>query len=150
MYTKEEKREFRIQFWEGFKKYSKERGRKMNSWVLKGTQIKEAQLKFDLNDNGAFVMLQIDSKSDVKRHLVYERFLKYKPVILDVCGNDLKWERDYYVKGFKHVSAIYFYFNNCSVFKKEEWGLYHKFLFDKMSLLENAFLEVKDVVQNMD
>ena len=148
MYTKEEKREFRIQFWDGFKRYSKKQGRKMTSWVLKGTQIKEAQLKFDLNEDGAFVMLQIDSKSDNKRFEIYDKFLKYKTVLMDVCGEELCWDKNYFIEGFKEVSVMYFHLPKASVFNKESWDDYYQFLFDKMSLLEEAFLDVKEVVQD--
>jgi hypothetical protein len=150
MYTKEEAREFRVQFWDGFKRYSKKKGRKMTSWVLKGTQVKEAQLKFDLNERGAFVALQIDSKSDQKRYQVFEKFEKYKPVIVDTCGEELKWEKDYFIENFKDVSMIYFHLEGANVYKKEEWETYFQFLFTKMTLLEEAFLDVKDVILGLD
>ncbi|WP_282016620.1 DUF4268 domain-containing protein [Marinifilum flexuosum] len=148
MYTKEEKREFRIQFWDGFKRYSKKQGRKMTSWVLKGTQIKEAQLKFDLNEDGAFVMLQIDSKFDDKRYSVYDKFMKYRTVVEDTCGDELIWDKNYLIEGFKEVSLVYFQLRGASVYKKENWEDYYQFLFQKMSLLEEAFLDIKEVVQN--
>ncbi|WP_282126661.1 DUF4268 domain-containing protein [Marinifilum flexuosum] len=148
MYTKEEKREFRIQFWDGFKRYSKKQGRKMTSWVLKGTQIKEAQLKFDLNEDGAFVMLQIDSKFDDKRYSVYDKFMKYRTVVEDTCGDELIWDKNYFIEGFKEVSLVYFQLRGASVYKKENWEDYYQFLFQKMSLLEEAFLDIKEVVQN--
>jgi len=150
MYTKEEKREIRIEFWDGFKRYSKKKGRKMTSWVLKGTQMREAQLKFDLNENGAFVMLQIDSKFDSKRYSVYEKFEKYKTIIDETCGEDLLWDKDYFMDGFKEVSLIYFHKAEASVFNKEEWNVYFEFLFSKMTKLEEAFLDVKEVVQNLE
>lgn len=148
MYTKEEAREVKVKFWDGFKRYSKTKGRKMTSWVLRGTQIKEVQLKFDLNENGAFVLLQIDSKLDSKRISVYEKFEKYKPVISETCGPELKWERDYLIEGFKEVSMIYFQLPGAIVYKKEEWETYYHFLFEKMSILEEAYLDVKEVIQN--
>ncbi|BAX80375.1 DUF4268 domain-containing protein [Labilibaculum antarcticum] len=146
MYTKEESKEIKIQFWDGFKRYSKEKGRKMTSWVLRGTQIKEVQLKFDLNEDGAFVILQVDSKLESKRHSVFERFEMYKPVIADACGADLKWEKDYFIKGFKDVGMIYYHLDGASIYKKEEWESYFEFMFSKMSILEEAYLDVKDVV----
>ncbi len=146
MYTKEESKEIKIQFWDGFKRYSKEKGRKMTSWVLRGTQINGVQLKFDLNEDGAFVILQVDSKLDSVRHSVYERFEKYKPVIVETCGADLKWEKDYLIKGFKDVGMIYYHLEGASIYQKEEWKNYFEFMFSKMTILEEAFLEVKDVV----
>eukprot|EP01029_Cantina_marsupialis_P031548 TRINITY_DN913_c0_g6_i1.p2 TRINITY_DN913_c0_g6~~TRINITY_DN913_c0_g6_i1.p2 ORF type:complete len:151 (-),score=15.61 TRINITY_DN913_c0_g6_i1:521-973(-) len=150
MYTKEEAKEFRVQFWDGFKRYSKKMGRKMTSWVLKGTQIREAQLKFDMNERGAFVAMQIDSKSDQKRYSVFEKFEKYKPVIMDTCGEELVWERDYFIEGFKDVSMIYFHLEGASVYRKESWEEYYQFLFSKMSVLEEAFLDVKEVIQSVE
>lgn len=147
MYTKEEAKEIKVKFWDGFKRYSKTNGRKMTSWVLRGTQIKEVQLKFDLNEKGAFVVLQIDSKLDSKRISVYEKFEKYKPVIMESCGSDLKWERDFFIEGFKDVSVIYFQLPGANVHKKEEWDTYFQFLFKKMSILEEAYLDVKEVIQ---
>lgn len=146
MYKKEELREVKIRFWDGFKRYSKEKGRKMTSWVLRGTQIKEVQLKFDLNEDGAFVILQVDSKIDSKRHSVFERFEKYKPLIADTCGAGLKWEKDYFIKGFKNVGMIYYHLEGASIYKKDEWESYFEFMFSKMTILEEAYLDVKDVV----
>lgn len=149
MYSKEEAKVFRIRFWDGFKRYSKKQGRKMTSWVLKGTQVKGTQLKFDLNDHGAFVMLQIDNKLDQIRYRVFDHFVKYKPVIMETCGSDLLWEKDYFVDDFKHVSMIYFNFKNASVYNEKEWEDYYQFLFSRMTILEEAFLDVKEVVQSM-
>ncbi|MDE5419349.1 DUF4268 domain-containing protein [Labilibaculum sp. DW002] len=148
MYTKDEAKAIKIGFWDGFKRFSKKKGRKMTSWVLKGTQIKEVQLKFDLNEKGAFVMLQIDSKLDTNRLSVFESFEKYKLVIDETCGPELKWERDYLIEGFKEVSMIYFQLPGAIVYKKEEWETYYQFLFEKMSILEEAYLDVKEVIQN--
>lgn len=148
MYTKEEARAVKVEFWDGFKRYSKGRGRKMTSWVLKGTQIKEVQLKFDLNENGAFVILQIDSKLDSKRHSTFEKFKKFKLVINETCGDELIWDKNYFIKGFKEVGMIYFHNKDASVYRKEEWDSYYKFMFEKMTKLEESFLDVKEVVQN--
>ena len=147
MYSKDEAKAIKIEFWDNFKRYSKRRGRKMTSWVLKGTQIKEAQLKFDINENGAFVMLQIDSKLDIKRHSVFDAFEKYKTIIDEACGSELIWNRDYYVKSFKDVSVIYYHKAEADIFCKDEWESIFKFFFKRMETLELAFLDVKEVVQ---
>ena len=146
MYTKEEAKAIKIGFWDGFKRYSKKKGRKMTSWVLKGTQIKEVQLKFDLNEQGAFVMLQVDSKLDTNRLSVFERFEKYKPVIDETCGQELVWNKHYFIKGFKEVSVIYYQLPEVSIFNKEDWEKCYDFFIKHMVLLEEAFLDVKEVV----
>ncbi len=147
MYTKEEKREIRTKFWDKFKQYTNQHGRKMASWVLKNTQIKGVQLKFDVNDMGAFVMLQIYHKRERNRHDIYERFFKYRVVINEICGDELIWDKDYIIPDFTTVSVIYFRLEDASIFNQSKWKTYYKFLFEKMSLLEEAFLEVKEVVE---
>lgn len=114
--------------------------------VLKGTQIKEVQLKFDLNEKGAFVMLQIDSKLDTNRLSVFESFEKYKLVIDETCGPDLIWDKHYYIKGFKEVSVIYYQLPDVTILNKNDWENCYDFFFKKMLLLEEAFLDVKEVV----
>jgi hypothetical protein len=146
MYTKEEAKAIKLQFWDGFKRYSKKRGRKMTSWVLKGTQIKEVQLKFDLNIEGAFVMLQVDSKLDSSRLSVFESFEKYKPVIDETCGSELIWDKHYFIKGFKEVSVMYYQLKDVSILNQNDWDKCYEFFFNQMILLEGAFLDVKEVV----
>lgn len=150
MYTKDEAKAFKIGFWDGFKRYSKKKGRKMTSWVLKGTQMKEVQLKFDLNEEGAFVVLQVDSKLDANRLAVFESFEKYKTVIDETSGQDLIWNKNYYIKGFKEVSVMYYHLPDISIYKKDDWEKCYDFFFKQMSLLEEAFLEVKEVVMHRD
>ncbi|MFA8435723.1 MAG: DUF4268 domain-containing protein [Marinifilaceae bacterium] len=147
MYTKEEAREMRLAFWDGFKRYSKKSGRKMTSWVLKGTQIREAQLKFDCSEKEARVSLQIDHKFDESRLQVYQRFEKYRPVINDTCGEELIWNPNFYIEGFKEVSLIYYQLDGVSIYRKEQWEQIYAFFVEKMTLLEEAFLDVKDVVR---
>ncbi len=150
MYTKDEAKAIKTAFWDGFKRYSKKKGRKMTSWVLKGTQIKEVQLKFDITEEGAFVMLQIDSKLDTSRLAVFESFEKYKPVIDETCGSDLIWDKHYYIKGFKEVSALYYHLPNVSIYNKENNDSCFEFFFKHMCLLEEAFLDVKEVIMYRD
>ncbi len=148
MYTKEEAKAIKLQFWDGFKRYSKKRGRKMTSWVLKGTQIKEVQLKFDLNKEGAFVMLQVDSKLDTRRLSVFESFEKYKSVINETCGSELIWDKHYFIRGFKEVSVLYYHLEGISILNQNDWDKCYGFFFNQMLLLEEAFLDVKEVVMH--
>ena len=91
-------------------------------------------------------MLQVDSKLDESRLAVFESFEKYKPVIDETCGEDLIWDKHYYIKGFKEVSVMYYCLPDVTILNKEDWEKCYAFFFTKMSLLEEAFLDVKEVV----
>lgn len=149
MYTKEQAKEVRMLFWSDFKMYSKKAGRKMTSWVLKKTQMREVQLKFDITPSGAFVMLQIDHKFDDRRIEIYNRFVKYKMVIDETCGEELIWDPHYFMEGHKEISVIYYFLDGVNVYDKEQWPKIFAFFMSKMNLLEISFLDVKDVVKSI-
>lgn len=147
MYTKEEKKNMRIDFWEAYKEYSKQHGRKMMSWILTKTAIAECQLKFDMRDNSAFVMIQVDHKTDERRFEVYNKFKKYKPIIDETCGEDIVWDEHYFIEGFKEISTIYYKLNEVDIYSKDKWEKTFSFFFTKMCLLEDAYEDVIDAVK---
>ena len=65
MYSKDELRKLKTEFWESFAAYCEvqpylRRRRKM--WVLYNTKVKGVELKFDATRNGAFVILEVNHK----------------------------------------------------------------------------------------
>lgn len=147
MYTREEKRNMRVDFWESYKEYSKLHGRKMMSWILKRTAISECQLKFDIREGEAFVMIQIDHKTDERRIEVYNKFKKYRPLIDKTCGDDIVWEENYLTEEFKNISNIYYKLEGVNIYKKEKWDEVFDFFFAKMTILEEAYEDVIDAVK---
>jgi hypothetical protein len=149
MYTKEEAKNIKIQFWENFKQYTKEKiGKKR--WLLRNISIKYSQLKFDADRNHAIVGIQIDSKKDIKRHMIYDTVRAYKIVIEDICGEDLIWEKEYLTEDNRSISMVYYKLDNVNLFRKEDQKKIYDFFIEKMTLLELAYLEIKDsIVQSI-
>ncbi len=145
MYTKEEARQIKSLFWEHFKQYTKQKIGKRR-WLLRNISIKYSQLKFDANNKFAIVAMQIDSKKDIKRYMIYDTLKSYKIVIEEVCGNDLIWERDYITDDYRQVSIIYYKMENINMFRKENQHRIYDFFIEKMILLEDAYIEIKDSI----
>ncbi len=80
MLSKEEVKELRINFWNGFKRYCAKR-RVNRHWVLTGVKIKCTQLKFYADREKALVLFQIDHKNPLRRYEVYECFLSYRKLM---------------------------------------------------------------------
>lgn len=145
MLSKEEAKALRVDFWNGFKRYCG-RHRINRRWVLTGVKIKGVQLKFFADNHKVLVLFQIDHKNSLRRYEVYECFLSYRKLMAADCGEDLKWEEDYEGIGDRVVSAIYFELPGVSILRTEDWERIYAFFAEKMVLLEEAYWEYRDLI----
>lgn len=145
MWSKEEAKEFRVNFWNGFKRYCSGH-RIYRKWVLTGVKIKSVQLKFYVDDRKALVLFQIDHKNDLERYRVYECFLSYRKLMAADCGEELKWEEDYTGIDGRVVSAVYFELPDVSIYRQTDWETIYAFFAGKMPLLEEAYWEYRDLI----
>ncbi len=145
MWSKEEAKELRINFWNGFKRYCSKH-RIYRKWVLTGVKIRSTQLKFYVDDQKALVLFQIDHKNEFRRYEVFECFQSYRKLMASDCGEDLKWEEEYTGMGDRSVSAIYFELSGVNLYQKEDWERIYAFFVEKMPLLENAYWEYRDLI----
>lgn len=145
MWSKEEAKEVRVNFWNGFKSYCSKH-KIYRKWVLTGVKIKSTQLKFYVDEQKALVLFQIDHKNDLRRYEIFECFLSYRKLMAADCGEDLKWEEDYYGIGERAVSAIYFELSAVNMYRQEDWDKIYAFFAEKMPLLEGAYWEYRDLI----
>ncbi len=147
MLSKEEAKEMRIAFWNGFKRYCY-RQHINRRWVLTGVKIRSVQLKFHADTEKALVLFQIDHKNDLRRYEVYECFLSYRKLMAESCGPDLCWEEDYTGIEGNTVSAIYFEQKGVNMNRTEDWEKIYAFFAEKMVLLEEAYWEYRDLIND--
>ena len=121
MWSKDEAKELRLNFWSGFKRYCSRHG-VYQKWLLTGVKIKSVQLKFYVDEQKALVLFQIDHKSDFRRYEIYECFQAYRKLMTANCGEDLKWEEDFHEIGERPISAIYFELPSVSIFRQSDWN----------------------------
>ncbi|MDR0982606.1 MAG: DUF4268 domain-containing protein [Culturomica sp.] len=144
MLTKEEAKELREKFWEGFKKYCSSNNIRRR-WLLTGIGIRNTQLKFHADADKALVMFQIDHRNDLRRYEIYESFLPYRKLITEQTGNELLWDEDFREIG-RTVSAIYFKLPNVSIYNPDEWAKIYAFFVKKMPILEDIYREYRHPV----
>ena len=84
MYSKDELKNLKLEFWESFAAYCEVqpylRGRK-KMWTLYDTKVKGVELKFDISRNGAYVILEVNHRSEELRLEMYERLTWYKEML---------------------------------------------------------------------
>ena len=145
MWSKDEAKELRMNFWNGFKRYCS-RHAVYRKWVLTGVKIKSVQLKFYIDGQKALVLFQIDHKSDLRRYEIYECFQAYRKLMTIDCGEDLKWEEDFDEIGERSISAIYFELRDVNILRQGDWDKIYEFFAVKMPLLEEAYWEYRDAI----
>lgn len=147
MFSKEEKAIITEQFWQGLKYKSKKELGKRHSWVLKNTGIKGIQLKFELTRTSALVILQCHASSLEKREWIYDILQQYYRVIADVAVETPTWDKEGETEGLGGMPSVYYKLDDVDYLQEKYWDTIHHFFIKYMVLLENAFLEIKDVLK---
>lgn len=142
MFSKEEAKKVREEFWTSF---GKEYPRK---WVLYDTKIKEIQLKFTFTSEVAQVSLDIYSPDEIIQAYYYDKMLSLKNILLTEFLPDAEYEEHYVLPEGKVVSRIFVGLKNVNVYRKKDWPLVQEFLYGRMELLELFFLKYGDVIDS--
>jgi hypothetical protein len=150
MYSKEELKQLKKEFWEGFGIYCSEipaLKRRKSKFMLYNTKMKGVELKFDATRHGAFVILEINLQ-DVKLRLEkYEQFEQYQSIMEKQFPNGLIWNFAYVRECGTEVCRIYTEKNGIDLHRRIQWMEFYKFMSEEMLKLERAFKTVKEAIE---
>lgn len=150
MFSKEEKRSLRNDFWLQFKSYSNKRKLKAGKpgrWIMDKTGIKGLSLKFHLDEEYAWAGIEIDTKSLDKKITLFDKFEKLKTIISSAVPVELIWELEEHVSESKSVSRIYVQSNDYNIYDTKCWKSANKFFYDLMDPIEDVFIEYHDYIK---
>ena len=95
MYSKDELKNLKLEFWESFAAFCEVqpylRGRK-KIWTLYDTKVKGVELKFDATREGAFVILEVNHRGEEARLEMFERLTWYKDTLETDFPEGLTWD----------------------------------------------------------
>jgi Domain of unknown function (DUF4268) len=150
MYSKDELKELKRQFWEGFGVYCSHmpafKNRK-SKFMLYNTKMKGVELKFDATREGAFVILEINHSDANARFEKYEQFEKYKVILEKSFKDGLIWNFAYVRDCGTEVCRIYTHLPGIDIHRRIHWMKFYEFMSSEMLKLEKAFREVKNVLE---
>ncbi len=150
MYNREEAKQLRVDFWNGFGYYSKRLPylrRQNKKWILYNTKIKHLELKFETERHTARVLMEINHRNENHRLEVFEQIQAYKTIVEEAFGQPLIWDYLYTMPTGKEVCRIYFEQGGFDFHKREQWPELYKFLSTHMKKLEKAFREIQEFIQ---
>lgn len=142
MFSKEEAKKIREEFWTNFgKNYPRK-------WVLYDTKIKDIQLKFNFTSEVAQVSLDITASDEIIKEYYWEKMLSLKNILLTEYLPDAEFEENYVLPEGKTISRIIAEIRRVNIYRKSDWPNVEEFLYDRMDLLEKFFLEYRDIIDS--
>ncbi len=150
MYSIEEAKLIRKEYWDKFKSWSgrkRTREGKKGKWLMNDTGIKQMKLKFHFDNTTALVAIEIDTRNPEKRIELWNKLESLKNKIEEEIPFPLAWEIEYPLPENKSVSRIFIQMTGISIYKKECWGKANNFFYKKMNSLEDFFLKYKDYIK---
>lgn len=143
MYSKEEARRIKADFWVGFSEAT------TRKWILYDTKIKDVAFKFYIDNKKAQVSLEIEPKNEELRILYFQKIESLKKLLLEHLP-DAIFEQDFYLLNGKVLSKIWVEIDNVSVNKKNTWETVYDFFIEKMSAFELFFYEHEDYIKDLE
>lgn len=150
MYTKEEAKEIRNAFWEGFRNYTNRRRIKQGrtgKWMLTRTGINALNLKFHIDREKAQVGIDLETGNMDKRLELYEKLESTKKILTEYMKQPLTWELEYTRENGKSVSRIYVEIRDVNIYDRSCWKRVNRFFFEKMDALESYYTEYRDYLR---
>lgn len=142
MFSKEESRQLRHQFWTSFGKSFPRK------WTLYDTKLRGLSFKFHFDTKSALVCL--DFEDDLEHRILYwEKLTALKSILLNDFLPEAIFDEAYFLDNEKEISRIYVPLNQkVSIHNKNTWQDVMVFLNENMSLFEDFFEEYKDVIES--
>ncbi|TBN06762.1 DUF4268 domain-containing protein [Hyunsoonleella flava] len=141
MFSKEESRILRQEFWTSFGKSFPRK------WILYNTKLKGLSFKFHFDTKKALVAL--DLEDDLEHRIKYwEKLEALKSILIDDYLPEAIYEEEYFLENHKEISRIYVPLEQkVSIHNKNSWRDVMVFFNDTMHQFEAFFLEYKEVIE---
>ncbi len=142
MFTKEESRLLRQEFWTSFGKSFPRK------WLLYNTKIKGLSFKFHFDTKKALIAL--DLEDDLENRInCWEKLVALKSILHNDFLPEAIFEEEFYLDNGKEISRVYIALDKkVSIHNKNTWQEVMEFFNNNMSLFESFFEEYKDIIKS--
>ncbi|WP_298759863.1 DUF4268 domain-containing protein [uncultured Psychroserpens sp.] len=142
MFSKEESRLLRQEFWTSFGKSFPRK------WILYDTKIKGFSFKFHFDTKKALVAL--DLEDDLENRIIYwEKLQSLQSILRDDYLPEVYFEEEFYLDNGKEISRIYLPLDHkVSIHNKNSWQEVMVFFNETMSKFEAFFEEYRDIISD--
>lgn len=142
MFSKEESRLLRQDFWTSFGKSFPRK------WILYDTKIKGVAFKFHFDTKSALIAL--DLEDDLENRInCWEKLVALKSILQSEYLADVVYKEEYFLENKKEISRIYLPLEQkVSIHNKNTWRVVMEFFNTNMTLFEIFFEEYRDIIKS--
>ncbi len=151
MYSIEEARVMRQNFWKAFADYTQFYSRKIGepvSWMLYNTGIKGVELKFAVEKKYQAVILEVNVKNENKRFDIFLLLDQYKVVLEEGLEDVLIWEDNVLLNENKYVSRVLIELEGINYHNEDNWPDIFRFMAENMYKLQQNFLDIHPILED--
>ena len=142
MFSKEESRLLREEFWVSFGKSFPRK------WLLYNTKIKGLSFKFHFDTKKALVALDLEDDLD-NRINCWGKLITLKSILYAEFLPEAIYKEVFFLENGKEISRIYVSLEQkVSIHNKNSWRETMEFFNIKMTIFESFFEEYKDVIKS--
>ena len=140
MFSKEESKRLRQDFWIAFGKSYPQK------WILYNTKVKGLAFKFSFDTKKAMVSMDVEHTDLEKRIELWEKLTSLKSILVENYLPELSYEDCYILDNQKEISRIYIEKKGVSIHNKNTWQETMIFFHSIMPQFEAFFLEFKEII----
>lgn len=142
MYSREESKKIRQEFWTSFgKNYPRK-------WLLYNTKIKDLSLKFTFTRRIAEVSIDLDATDEIMRLYYFEKLQSLKTILKEEFLPDAYYAEAYELENRKLISRVYVSKEGVNIHDRKDWPEVQEWLVRNMDALERFFLEYRDYIDS--
>lgn len=142
MFSREEAKQIRQQFWIFFGK------RYPRKWLRYNTGIKDVALKFDFDTDQASVAIECTSIDEIDRIYYFEKLESLQHILRDEVSKDVVFEKTHILDTGKEISRVFINKPHVNIHLKTDWPDVFEFFNEYMNKMEAFFLEYKDFIKS--
>lgn len=141
MFSKEESRLLRQEFWTSFGKSFPRK------WLLYDTKIKGVSFKFHFDTK--YALIALDLEDDLENRInCWEKLVALKNILHSQYLGEAIFEEEYYLENGKEISRIFIPLEQkVSIHNKNTWRDVMEFFHKDMALFEAFFEEYRDMIK---
>ncbi len=142
MFSKEESKRLRQDFWIAFgKSYPRK-------WILYDTKIKGLALKFHFDLKYAMVSIDIEHHDLETRIILWDKLLSLQSILKDDFISEVQFIDSFILANQKEISRVYVEKKGVSIHNKNTWQETMIFLNNTMEKFEAFFIEYRDIISS--
>jgi hypothetical protein len=151
MFSKEEKKQMKLEFWsrleEQMEKLKNPHGSKV-FWLDYNTGIKDLYFRMEADEKAVRLCIDLQFNDPGVREVFYEQFDEFRDM-LNRLFKELNWQKEFVHSNGKTISRISVERPDVNIYNKKDWDKMHLFLKLNFVKLDKFWDEFKEVFLNL-